>query len=49
MKWPMGDVLRAVGPRVILLVLGALIGVLADAGLLDGQLAEHLRSILYGW
>lgn len=49
MKWHFVDVLRLVAPRVTLLVLGALIGGLADAGLLDGQVADALQSTLSGW
>lgn len=49
MQWlegPVAVVIRALARRVIPVLLGALIGLLADAGLLDGALVRDLGALL---
>lgn len=51
MKWP--DLLvvglLTVGQRLAGPLLGALIALMADVGLLDGGLTDGLQAVLYGW
>ena len=46
MKWPVGELLRAVTRRVMPPLLAALLGALLDAGLLDGELGRALVGLL---
>lgn len=45
-KWLIDAALRLVAPRLATALLGALIGLLGDAALLDGQLVAGLQALL---
>lgn len=45
-EWLMDVGLRLVGPRLAVAALGALAGILVDAGLLDGELGAQLLRVL---
>nr|DAJ63882.1 MAG TPA: hypothetical protein [Bacteriophage sp.] len=45
-KWLMDVGLRLVAPRLVVALLGAAAGIAADAGLLDGAVADAVRAAL---
>lgn len=48
MQWLTVNVALAAARRVLPIVLGAVLALLADAGLLDGALVEALQLVLSG-
>lgn len=46
--WLMDVALRLAVPRIVVALLGALVGILLDAGLLDGGVGRALLSALSG-
>lgn len=45
-EWLTDVALRILGPRLAVALLGAVVGFLADAGLLGGQLSDALLRLL---
>lgn len=47
-KWLMDVAVRIVAPRVVVATLGGVVGILLDAGLLDGAMGAALLAVLSG-
>lgn len=48
MKWLTEPVVRVILARLVPVIVGAILGLLGDAGLLDGQVVEAIQRVLSG-